>query len=90
MGSRILYALSMAVVAKGDNGRWQPNYSNILGDLASGGLSNLYYPKADRGVAQTFENAAVRIGANAVGNLVQEFIVKKLTPHTPDTDQGQQ
>jgi hypothetical protein len=86
-GSRILYALSMAVVTKGDNQRWQPNYSNILGTLASGAISNLYYPKADRGVAPTFENAAVRIGANAVGNLVQEFIIRKLTPHAPDVDQ---
>jgi hypothetical protein len=86
-GSRILYALSMAVVAKGDNQRWQPNYSNILGTLASGAISNLYYPKTDRGVAPTFENAAIRLGANAVGNLVQEFVIRKLTPHAPDPDQ---
>jgi hypothetical protein len=86
-GSRILYALAMPFVAKGDNQRWQPNYSNMLGTLASGAISNLYYPKTDRGVAPTFENAAIRLGANAVGNLVQEFIIKKLTPHTPDPDQ---
>jgi hypothetical protein len=86
-GSRMLYAMSMTVVSKGDNGSWQPNYSNIFGTLASGAISNLYYPKTDRGVAQTFENAAIRLGANAVGNLVQEFIIRKLTPHAPDPDQ---
>ena len=41
-----MYAIANAVICKGDNGRWQPNYSNILGKLAAGGLSNLYYPLA--------------------------------------------
>lgn len=34
--SRIVYAISRAVIEKGDNGRWQPNCSAILGSLASG------------------------------------------------------
>ncbi len=33
---RFLYAVANAVICKGDNGRWQPSYSNILGNLASG------------------------------------------------------
>lgn len=84
--SRLWYAISSAFVCKGDNGSWQPNYSGLLGDLASGGISNLYYPKADRGAAATFENTAIRIGSNAIGNIIQEFIIRKLTPHTPDSD----
>jgi hypothetical protein len=80
--SRIGYAISRAVIKKGDNGRWQPNYSEILGGLASGGLSNLYYPAQDRkGLRLTFENAAISIGGDAVGQLAQEFLLKKLTPH---------
>jgi len=82
--SRFLYAVSMSVVSKGDNGRWQPGYSNILGSLVSGGISNLYYPAADRNsAALTFDNAAIGLGANAIGNLFQEFIIRKLTPHVP-------
>jgi hypothetical protein len=78
--SRIGYAISRAVIKKGDNGRWQPNYSGILGSLASGGLSNLYYPAEDRkGVQLTFENTAWGIGGAALGNLTQEFLFKKLT-----------
>jgi len=42
--SRALYAIANSFVCKGDNGRWQTNYSNILGSLAAGGISNLYYP----------------------------------------------
>jgi hypothetical protein len=80
--SRFFYAISMAVVCKGDNGHWQPGYSTILGSLASGGISNLYYPAADRNsAALTFDNAAIGLGSNAIGNLLQEFVIRKLTPH---------
>lgn len=80
--SRALYALANAVICKGDNGKWQPAYSSILGSLAAGGISNLYYAPSDRnGVQLTFENTLVGVGATAVTNLLQEFVVKKLTPH---------
>lgn len=82
--SRMWYAIANAVICKGDNGHWQANYSGILGGLAAGGLSNLYYPASSRdGAALTFENAAIGIGATAATNLLQEFVIKKLTPHSP-------
>src|ERR1017187_4647485 len=82
--SRFLYALANAVICKGDNGRWQPNYSNVLGNLAAGGISNLYYPPQDRdGAGLTLENGAIGIGATAVSNIFQEFIIRKLTPKAP-------
>jgi carboxypeptidase family protein len=81
MRSRFLYAIANSVICKGDNRRWQPNYSNILGSLASGGISNLYYPAQDRdGAELTFENAALEVGGTAVTNLLQEFVIRKLTP----------
>jgi Carboxypeptidase regulatory-like domain len=80
--SRIGYAISRAVIKKGDNGHWQPNYSEVLGSLASGGLSNLYYPAQDRkGVRLTFANTAIGFGGDAVGHLAQEFLLRKLTTH---------
>jgi hypothetical protein len=80
--SRILYALANAVICKGDNGHWQPDYSGILGALAAGGISNLYYPaKSRNGAGLTFENTLIGIGGSAVANLFQEFLVRKLTPH---------
>ena len=90
-GSRFLYAVAMAVVCKGDNRRWQPNYSNVLGSLAAGGISNLYYPAQDRNsAALTFDNAAIGIASNAIGDLFQEFIIPKLTPHRPHASSTQQ
>jgi hypothetical protein len=88
--SRFMYAVSMSVTCKGDNGRWQPNYSGILGSLAAGGISNLYYPAEDRDNAQlTFVNAAVGLAENAITNLLQEFVIRKLTPHTPHPSPAQ-
>jgi hypothetical protein len=84
MGSRTLYAIANSVICKGDNRRWQANYSGMLGSLAAGGISNLYYPTNDRdGIGLTFENAAIGIGGTAVANLFQEFVVRKLTPKAP-------
>lgn len=83
--SRFFYAISRTVVCKGDNGRWQPNYSGISAGLAAGGISNLYYPAADRnGVSLTFENAGIGIAEGAVVNLFQEFVIRKFTPKLPD------
>ncbi len=88
--SRALYAISMAVICKGDNGRWQPAYSAILGSLIAAGISNSYYPSHDRGAALTFENTAIGIGTTAAANLFQEFIVKKITPNLPKHDPANQ
>jgi hypothetical protein len=90
-GSRMAYAISRAVICKGDNKRWQPNYSAVLGDLASGGISNLYYPANDRhGVGLTFENAGIGLAAGAAANVFQEFVVPKFMPkHKKDPKKSQ-
>jgi len=83
--SRALYAIANAVICKGDNGHWQLDYSAITASLAAGGISNLYYPAANRnGVALTFENAGLGFGGSAVQNLFQEFLLRKLTPKIPN------
>jgi hypothetical protein len=79
--SRIFYAIEMSVVCKGDNGHWEPNYSGLTASLASGSISNLYYPAADRnGLLLTFENSGIGIAESALQNLFQEFLIRKLTP----------
>jgi hypothetical protein len=83
--SRILYAVANSVICKGDNGHWQANYSNILGEVAAGGISTLYYPANGRNGAElTFENAAIGIGETAAANLLQEFLLRKWTPKAPN------
>lgn len=86
--SRFFYAVANAVICKGDNGHWQPNYSSMLGSLASGGISNLYYPASDRnGLGLTFENTLIGIGGSAGSAVIQEFFLKKLTSHSHDPQQ---
>lgn len=78
--SRALYALSTAVICRGDNGKWQVSYSGIGGDLAAGAISNLYYPASDRhGASVTITNGLVNAGLDGVSNLVQEFVFNHMT-----------
>jgi hypothetical protein len=80
--SRILYALASPVICKGDNKRWQPNYSFISGSIASASISTLYVPTTDRNVASLiFENALIRIAEGSLGGILQEFVLPRLTPH---------
>jgi hypothetical protein len=81
--ARFLHAVAQSVICKGDNQRWQPNYSAILGSLASGAISNLYYPEKDRGADLIFENVLVNTGETAVVNLFQEFVIRHFTTHVP-------
>jgi hypothetical protein len=80
IGSRVLYAITSVVICKGDDGRWQPNYSNVLGNLAGAGISNLYYPASDRdGAELTIRNSLIGTAGGAVGNLFQEFLIKRIS-----------
>lgn len=70
---RILYSAATTVICKGDNGKWQPSYSNIGGNFIGGAISNLYYPPADRGMALTLERGATVTAEGALGSLALEF-----------------
>jgi len=87
--SRSLYAISAAVMTRSDRGRWEPNYSQILGNFSAAALSNLYYPEVDRGASLVVLNGLAETGANAVSNLVREFLLKSITSHVPSDANGQ-
>jgi hypothetical protein len=80
--SRIRHAVLNPFVCKGDNGKWQPNYSSLGGDVASSAISNFYYPESNRGVGRVFTNFAVGTAERVAASLVQEFILGRLT-HRP-------
>ena len=86
--ARALYAISQAVICRGDNGKMQPNYSYVLGSFAAGGISNLYHPAGDRGAGLTISNGFLNVGAHAIDNLAREFLFRKLTPKVPAYAQG--
>lgn len=86
--TRALYAIAAAVVARGDNGRWQPNYSHVLGSFGAGAISNLYYPPASRGLSLTLVNGLIETAGNAGNNLLREFVLKGLTKNVPSYANG--
>jgi hypothetical protein len=77
--SRLRHAIQSAFIAKGDNGKRQPNYSSVGGDLASSALSNLYFPKSNRGVGLTFSLFALGTAERLGSNVTQEFLLGKFT-----------
>lgn len=87
--SRLLYAISNAVMCKGDNKQWQPNYSAIAGSFITAGISQAYYPASDRGAGLLVETALIRIAEGSVAGIFQEFVVKKLTPHVKNLPPAQ-
>lgn len=78
--SRTLHAMSYPFVCRSDSGHLEPNYSTIGGDIASSALSNLYYPKQDRGWGPTFESVGIATAERTASSLFQEFVLRKLTP----------
>jgi hypothetical protein len=81
--SRLMHAVSSAFVTRSDGARAVPNYSYFLGDLSSAALSNLYYPRANRGAHLVFTNAAVGLAGRVGTNLAREFLSKHLTTNVP-------
>ena len=78
--SRLLHALSTPLICRGDNGRWQPNYSSIGGYLASGAIANAYYPEANRGAGLVLNTFAIDFSADVANGVLQEFVLRRLTP----------
>jgi hypothetical protein len=80
--SRLQRAISSPFVCKGDNGKWQANYSSLGGDLASSLIANAYYPQQNRGAESIFTRFAIHTGARIALSLAQEFVLHKVT-HKP-------
>jgi Carboxypeptidase regulatory-like domain len=86
--SRLLYAISAAVIARGDDGRWKPNYSHVLGNFSAAGISNFYYPASDRGASLVLFNGLAATASTAFSNVLREFVFKRVTSHVPKDENG--
>ncbi|HYK35469.1 hypothetical protein [Alloacidobacterium sp.] len=72
-GRRVLHAALSTVWCRRDNGTWGPNYANVTGNMIGGAISNLYYPKEDRGPELVFGNALTVTAEGAIGAQLVEF-----------------
>ena len=83
--SRTRHAVLNPFVCKGDNGKWQPNYSSLGGDLASSAISNAYYPRSNRGAGLVLGNFAIDTAERVASSLAQEFILGRFTRKPRDS-----
>jgi len=71
---RIWYCIEQEFVTKKDSDRSPTfSYSNVLGALTAGSISNAYYPQEERGFGLTMSRTAISFGWGMVGNFVLEF-----------------
>ena len=77
--SRALHAMWAPVVCKGDNGKWQPNYSQMGGSLIGYSIATAYYPGSNRNAGHIFQTFGIDMGLHVFGSLAQEFFLGKFT-----------
>jgi len=83
--SRFLYAVGTAFVAKGDNGHWQPDYSDMIGGLAAREILSPLHSYTSRPGLRAFHGFLLGFSGRATDHLIQEFVYRWLTTHVPKT-----
>ncbi len=70
--SRLRYAMSQTLWTHADSGRFQVNYSELVGNTTAVAISTLYYPD-NRTLGASVSKVAVQIGVDMAANLLKEF-----------------
>jgi hypothetical protein len=81
---RAWYAIESAFRSKGDNGKWQPPYSSVVGTVAAAELSQVYYPGSRTQYSLLGRSMLFHFGGLMALNLGQEFFLKRLTHNAPE------
>ena len=87
-GKRLVHALSAGIVARGDNGRTQPNYSHILGNASAGAISTLYHPDGNSAGDLALRNGLIGIAGRAFQGVIREFVSWHVTTKVPSYANG--
>jgi hypothetical protein len=72
-GSRALWAAESTGWCKRDNGKWGPNYANVIGNLIGAAIARVYYPASQRTVTDTITDGLTVSAEGIVGAEVIEF-----------------
>jgi len=72
-GHRFGYAMSRIFVARSDSGKHHLNFSELMGTLASAGLSNAYYVERDRTAGRTMQTWGITLGSDMGWTILKEF-----------------
>jgi hypothetical protein len=71
--SRVGYAVSRVLITRQDSGKKAFNFSELMGNAVSSGLSTTYYPEGERTGGDFAVRAGVQFGFDAGFNIVREF-----------------
>jgi hypothetical protein len=71
--SRFLWAAASTVWCRRDNGKWGPNYANVVGNLMGAAVARAYYPASERTVGDTINDGLTVSVEGIVGAEVIEF-----------------
>jgi hypothetical protein len=71
--SRFLWAAGSTGWCKRDNGKWGPNYANVIGNLTGAAIARVYYPASERTVGNTITDGLTVSAEGIVGAEVIEF-----------------
>ena len=83
---RAWYALKSSFLGRGDDGTWQPPYSDLLGSIASAEISQAYYPGSRTQYTLLGRTLLFHYAGQVGVNLAQEFLLRKLTSNKPPTE----
>jgi len=67
------YAVSRLLITKTDSGGRGFNFSEIIGNGAGAGISDLYYPRAERTWTKTGQKWLTQVGVDGLFNILKEF-----------------
>ena len=70
---RFGYAIDRLFIARKDSGGHMFNIPEFAGNAAAIGISNIYYPAADRNFSGNFNDWGTQMGLDAFGNELKEF-----------------
>jgi hypothetical protein len=70
---RTAYAISRIFVTRTDAGTERYNFSEVMGNLSSGAISNLYYPSGNRRVSDILSRTGFQMGYDSIFNVLKEF-----------------
>lgn len=80
---RVLHAVVRVFIIRSDEGNYQPNYSQLLGNAVATALTMTYYPEVSATWPKTAKGYGISLAQGALGNEIHEFtpVLERLVFH---------
>ncbi len=82
-GQRAWYAIKSAFLARGDNGKWQPPYAELIGTIGAAEISETYYPGSRTQYTLLGRSVMFHLAGQVGLNLAEEFLSHGVTHNAP-------